>query len=59
VLVDREVLAIAPKAQSKVAMLPLRPAKYSPCQLRVQVGIRIRMGVGIGVCVYVYVWVLV
>lgn len=37
VLVDREVLAVSPKAQSKVAILPLRPAKYSACKLRIQV----------------------
>lgn len=36
-LVDREVVAITPKPQSKVAELPLRPVKYSPCELRVQV----------------------
>jgi hypothetical protein len=37
VLVDREVLAVSPRAQSRIAVLPLRPAKYSPCQLRLQV----------------------
>lgn len=36
-LVDREVLAVSPKAQSRIAILPLRPAKYSACKLRIQV----------------------
>ena len=36
-LVDREVVAVAPRAQSKVAELPLKPCKYHTCELRVQV----------------------
>lgn len=37
VLVDREVIAVSPRPQSKSAVLPLRPSKYSPCSIRVQV----------------------
>lgn len=37
VLSDREVIAISPKAQSKVAIVPLKPYKYSACSLRIQV----------------------
>lgn len=33
----REVIAISPKAQSKIAILPLKPTKYSSCSLRIQV----------------------
>ncbi len=42
VLVDREVLAISPKAQSKLAVLPLKPAKNSPCTLRIQTHVATR-----------------
>jgi len=42
VLVDREILAIAPKPQSRVATLPMRPAKYSPCSLRIQTHVAAR-----------------
>lgn len=41
-LVDREVLAVSPRAGSKVAVLPLRPVKYSPCQLRIQTHVAAR-----------------
>lgn len=36
-MVDREVLAVSPRAQSKIAVLPMRPVKHAPCQLRIQV----------------------
>eukprot|EP01034_Spumella_vulgaris_P021413 gene21413-27443_t len=42
VLVDREVVAISPKAQSKLAVLPLKPAKHCPCTLRIQTHVATR-----------------
>lgn len=42
VLADREVVAISPKAQSKVALLPLKPAKHSPCSVRIQTHVATR-----------------
>jgi hypothetical protein len=42
VLVDREVLAIAPRAQSKVAVLPLRPTRNAACTLRIQTHVALR-----------------
>lgn len=42
VLVDREVLAVSPRAGSKVAVLPLRPVKYNPCDLRIQTHVAAR-----------------
>jgi len=36
ILVDREAIAITPRAQSKWAILPLRPNRNAPCKLRVQ-----------------------
>jgi len=42
VLVDKEILAIATRPQSKVAVLPLRPAKISPCTLRIQTHVATR-----------------
>lgn len=41
-LVDREVIAISPKAQSKTAVLPLTPTKNSPCSLRIQTHVAAR-----------------
>lgn len=41
-LVDREVIAISPKAQSRVALLPLRPTKNTPCTLRIQTHVATR-----------------
>ncbi len=41
-LVDREVVAISPKAQSKIAVLPLKPAKHCPCTLRIQTHVATR-----------------
>eukprot|EP01035_Chromulina_nebulosa_P037034 gene37034-49968_t len=42
VLVDREVIAISPRAQSKIAVLPIKPTKNSPCTLRIQTHIATR-----------------
>ncbi len=39
VLIDREVLAISPKPQSKSAVLPLKPTRNLACTLRVQVSV--------------------
>jgi hypothetical protein len=35
--VEREVIAISPKPQSKTAILPLRPNRNAACKIRVQV----------------------
>ncbi len=42
VLVDREVIAISPRPQSKVAILPFKPAKNSACTLRIQTHVATR-----------------
>ena len=39
ILVEREAIAISPRAQSKSAILPLQPSRNAPCKLRVQVSI--------------------
>ena len=36
-LADREVIAVSPRPGSRTAVLPLRPVKFSPCTLRIQV----------------------
>lgn len=36
---DTEVLAITPSTASRLAILPLRPSKFTPCNIRVQVGV--------------------
>lgn len=36
ILVEREVIAISPKPQSKTAILPLRPNRNAACKIRVQ-----------------------
>jgi hypothetical protein len=49
--VDREVVAISPKAQSKLAVLPLKPAKHCPCALRIQTHVATR---SLGAQLYVF-----
>lgn len=54
VLIDREVLAISPKPQSKVAILPLRPTRNLACTLRVQVGLDVACSIGFVVSIFCY-----
>jgi Bardet-Biedl syndrome 2 protein len=42
ILVEREVIAIAPKPQSKSAILPLKPNRNAGCKLRIQTHVATR-----------------
>eukprot|EP01038_Epipyxis_sp_PR26KG_P005701 gene5701-7869_t len=42
VLIGKEVVAISPKEQSKIAILPLKPTKNSACTLRIQTHVATR-----------------
>lgn len=42
VLIDREVIAISPRPQSKIAVLPLKPSRNLPCNIRVQTHVATR-----------------